>query len=257
MNAFVARYPSGAHAADAAAALERAWAAEARAAGTEDGWGRYLVRYPDGAFAEEARTERDRIAWNATTQANTLDAYQAYLDRYLDGAHVDEANGFVAATHVDTLQPLVVLAGTYQPKSRHVAILARLQTELERGLLTDLKRSFQLRPTMRAVAGDESTLPPEASLQPEMGVGLLVVSVDERIGRPFEPSGSATDLHTTVTLLVPPTPSPVVSQTLTASTPEKVTGTAESTLYTSAVRELGQALRAVGPEIEAFRVPTR
>jgi hypothetical protein len=249
LTAFLARYPNGPHAREAAEALEQSWADEAREAGTEDAWGRYLVRYPDGAHAEEAHAERDRIAWAAATEANTLAAYDTYLDRYLGGAHREEAEAFVASTRVDVLQPVLVLSGTYQPASQHRAILSRLATELEKGLLVELKRNFEIRPTMRAVAGDPA--PPA----PEPGVGLLVVAVEERVGRAFEPSGSATDLSAVVTLVVPPTPTPVVSRKLTASTPEKVMGTAESTLYTSAVKELGATLRGVAPDIEAFRVP--
>ena len=255
LSAFLARYPTGTHAAEAQAALERSWVAEARAAGTEEAWGRYLVRYPDGAHADEAREERDRIAWNATTDANTLAAYETYLDRYLAGSHREEAEAFVAATRVGELQPVLALSGTFQSSSQHVAILARLQTELEKGLLVDLKKSFTIRPTLRVIAVDPGTPPPQQAVPSEPGVGVLLVVVEERKGREFQPSGTATDLHASVKLFVPPTATPVVAETVKASTPERVTGTAESTLYTSAVKAFGATLREVAPRVETFRVP--
>jgi hypothetical protein len=211
------------------------------------------VRYPDGAHAEEAHAERDRIAWEKAAEANTLAAYETYLDRYLGGAHREEAEAFVAATRVEVLQPIVVLAGTFQPAARHKSVLARLATEVEQGLLVELKRNFEIRPTIRVVATDPAASRPDVVA--EMGVGLLVVTIEERVGRAFEPSGSATDLDATVTLITAPTPSPVLSRKVSASTPQKVTGTAESTLYTSAVRELGATLRGVAPDVETFRVP--
>jgi hypothetical protein len=253
LAAYVARHPTGAYAAESSAALERAYVAEARSVGTEAAWGKVLQRYPEGAYAEEARRERDRIAWNTATDAGTLQAYLRYLDDYPVGAHADEATAFVAATHVGMLQPVVVLARSYQPQSAHGGVLAKWQKEIERGMLAELRSDFEIRPTIALLSVDPDSMRGRDAVHSEPGVGVLVVEIEERVGRPFEPAGAATDLLATVELIVPPTASPVVSRKIEASTPERVTGEHVSSLYTSAVREMAASLHTVIPEIAAFR----
>jgi len=255
LAAYGARHPTGPYAAEATAALERAYVAEARAAGTEAAWGKVLQRYPEGAYAEEARTERDRIAWSATTEAGTLQAHLRYLDDYPAGEHADEAMAFVAATRVGMLQPVVVLTRSYQPPSIHRSVLTKWQKEIEKGMLAELRSDFEIRPTLPLLAIEPGAPRGRDAVAAEPGLGVLVVEIEERVGRPFEPSGAATDLRATVELLVPPTRTPVVARTIEASTPERVTGAQVSSLYTSAVQEMAASLHTVVPEVATFREP--
>ncbi len=255
LAAYVVRHPTGAYAQQAREALEQSYVADARAAGTEAAWGKYLQRYPEGASAEEARRERDRIAWDATTGAGTLLAHLRYLDDYPAGEHAEEAMAFVAATRVAMLRPVVVLTRSHQPPGTHRSVLTKWQKVIEKGMLAELRSDFEIQPTVLVLAVEPDAPKGSDAAATEPGVGVLVVEIEERVGRPFEPSGAATDLRATIQLLVPPTATPVVARTVDASTPERVTGEHVSSLYTEAVQEMTGSLHTVGPEIAAFREP--
>jgi hypothetical protein len=257
LTAYVARYPSSEHLAEANALIEQAWVDGARTDDTEQAWSRYLVRYPQGQFVAEARGRVAELAWLRTVETDTRDSYQRYRERFPDSPHDPEAETWLAATRVSELQPVVRLVDTWQDDGMRSTILQRVRTQLERGLLYDLKRDFTIRRTLVDDPGaDAEALPhPQEQWGVEPGVGLLVLEYTEARGRKFDPKGHATDITAELVLYVPATSTPAWTQDLEASTPTKIYGNSESVLHTTAVEELGGLLRGVGFPAEDFEAP--
>lgn len=254
LASFLARYPDSPHEADAEQLLEQLWYDEAKQGGTEVSWGRYLVRYPQGTWAEEAARERERLAWEATVPQDTIQAYLSFVQRYPDGAHAAEARAWLDATRVAKLQPVVVLAGTWQGDRSRATVVQRVRGEVERGLLADLKRFFTVLPVKVVDPRGAPLAHPHEAWGATEGVGLLVLEYTEVAGRTFEPSGHATDITATLRLYAPNTRTPVLDKATTASTPARILGADASSLHTSAVKDLGARLRAYAQEIEGFGI---
>lgn len=257
LSAYVARYPGSSHAAEAEQLVEKLWYDDARNGASEASWGRYLVRYPEGLWADEAKRERERHAWEQTVGLGSRDAYQAFVKRYPDGTHANEGRAFLAAMRVSKIQPVIVLRESWQPERMRATVLSRIRSELELGLFADLKREFVILPTKAVDPRGEALGHPHDEWGATADVGLLVVEYSEVTGRSFQPSGNATDNTAKVELYAPNSKLPIFSQTVTASTPEKITGADSSVLHTSAVRELAGRARALGPEIESNKPANR
>lgn len=77
----------------------RAWTEAAQAA-TREAYEAYLARFPRGAHAEDARralTQLDEAtAWRVAAEQDTASGYQRYLDSHRDGAHAAEARAALA-----------------------------------------------------------------------------------------------------------------------------------------------------------------
>lgn len=257
LSAYLARHPGGPHTVEANERIEKSWADEARAGGTEESWGRYLVRYPQGAWAAEARRERERLAWQTATTGATTASHSAYLRRFPDGAHAGEAEAWLVAAKVTRIQPVIVLTDTWQKDSMRSTVIARVRKELDNGLLGDLRRDFKVLPIKTSDPRGAALPHPQESWGVEPDTALLVVEYKETVGRRFEPDGHANDVHAVVRLYVPPTPNAVLERALDASTPERIYGTDDSVLQTSAVVELSGLLRGLAPDVLAHRRESR
>lgn len=253
LTSYIGRYPRSPHVGEATQRIEELWYGQCKLEGTEAGWARYLSRYPLGKHAVEAQAERDRLAWAATTAAATRYAYRQYLERFPTGLHITEARGWLDQTYVRTLQPVVALFATYQAPGARPALLARIQGELDRGLLDDLKETFTVLPT-RAIDATAGGLPnPNETIGARPDTGILVLEYSEYPGRRFDPAGVATDIAAILRLYTPNTPNPVWSRELSATTPEKVHGTNLSALQAAALQDLSEQLTALNIELAQQR----
>ncbi len=93
------------------ARLDRAFWDETGASGDEAGYRAYLARFPDGLFAEDAADQlalieadkrreaeaEDRAAWDQTRATDTEPSYRAYLRAFPDGVFMEEAQARIAA----------------------------------------------------------------------------------------------------------------------------------------------------------------
>lgn len=251
-SAFASRYPTSAHLAEANTTIEELWYAESKYDATETSWSRYLVRYPEGKHVVEATQERDRLVWTNTVLADTRIAYQRYVDRFPTGAHVTEARLWLAETYVTSVQVVVALIGSWQPADKHEALLGRIKKELDTGFVAELKRDFEVLPTV-TFNGTRGFPHPQDQWGVRPDTGIIVVEYTERKGRKFDPSGNATDIIAVVRLYVPSTKNAVYARELEATTPEKVQGSDLTALNTGAIVDLDQQLRYLEDEIAKNR----
>ena len=56
----------------------------------------YLKRYPNGAHRSEAESKLDDISWAQAKASNSINSVRDYVNRYQHGRHVDEAQGEIA-----------------------------------------------------------------------------------------------------------------------------------------------------------------
>ncbi len=56
----------------------------------------YLKRYPSGAHRSEAESKLDDISWAQAKASNSINSVRDYVNRYQHGRHVDEAQGEIA-----------------------------------------------------------------------------------------------------------------------------------------------------------------
>jgi len=252
---YLTAYPKGVHAADATQSIEDQVVEEARYADSVESWGRYMFRYPEGRYIDEARSKRDERGWEDANQNPSRVAYEAYLTQHPNGEHRQEARDWLASLAIETLQPVLVVGTTWRPTWARRGDRSRLQREFERGLLTDAKTRFQMRPLIveDAVFGDLAHPADRHGREP--GVGLFVVEVSEDVGRTFEPSGHSTKLPTVVSVYVAATDAPLWTYTFTGETPETIYGSTEESLYTEAVEAWGDLLRGIPVPVEQLLTP--
>lgn len=249
LSAYLARYPSSERIGLANDLIEEAWFERAKMEGTEASWGRYVVRYPDGVHLQEAQRERERLAWERTVEQNNREGYERFVMRFADSERLGEAQRWLEASRVSVLQPVVVLGKSWQPKDKRVATAMRIRGEFDRGLLYDLERDFKIKRTIMVDLNGGPAPHPQEAYGVEPDVGLLVLTYTESTGRRFEPSGYATDIAATLQLFAPPTPEPVWSVSLEASTPERAYGSSVDALHLAAVLELAGQLRGFADDL--------
>ncbi|MCA9493428.1 MAG: hypothetical protein KC621_26035 [Myxococcales bacterium] len=248
-TAYLARYGGSPRKAEAEARLEDAVFESARKENTEISWGRYLLRYPEGQHAAEASALRELLGWQVAVQADTPKAYQDFLRRYEGGTHTAEARAWLDATLVTTLQPVIVLRGTWQSDRMRATILKRYQSSFDRLVGGSLKREFKVLPTKTVDLAKTPMAHPHELFPPQPDQGLVVMEITEREGRSFEPSGHATDVEGRISLYAPNTKTPVVDAEVRGSTPEVIHGIDESALHTTAVTS---ACEAAAPSVDAI-----
>lgn len=246
---YLSRYPSSPRKGEAEQRLEDAVFDGARKENTELSWGRYLLRYPEGRHAAEAAALRELLGWQVAVQADTPTGYRDFLRRYEGGTHTAEAHAWLDATLVTTLQPVVVLKGTWQTDRQRATILKRYQAGFDKALQAPLKREFGVQPTKTYDLAKTPMNHPFDLFPPQPDQGLLVLEITEREGRAFEPSGHATDIEGRLSLYAPNTRTPVIDEVVRGSTPEVIHGIDESALHTSAVTDLCETLP---PSVDAI-----
>ena len=250
---YVQAYPEGGHVQDAEHAIEDLVVEEARYADSVESWGRYMFRYPEGRYIQEAREKRDERGWEAAVKGNSKASYETYLRQHPNGEHRQEARNWLSSLAIATLQPVLVVGSTWRPTWAHRSDRARLQRNLQEGLLNDIKSGVPLRSVLV-----EDAVPNEHPADRhgrEPGVGLFVVEVSQDVGRTFEPSGHATTLPTTVSVYVAATDDPLWTWSFEATTPETIYGSTEESLYTEAVEEWGAILRGAPLPLEELVNP--
>jgi len=253
LSQFIARFPNTERAAQAESMMEAAVFDDAQLEGTVASWDGYLLRYPGGSWVAQARSEQEALSWSAAISGNSRAAYEAYLRRFPDTPHATDAAGWLRASRILEVQPVLLMGGTWMPQARHAALVERVKQELSRTLLPALQRTFVVRPlsTMTAVELGEGH--PLDHFGVEDGLGVLVVHYSDGVGRAFEPSGHATDVASDLALYVPTSRVPELTLTLNASTPARTFGETDDALHRAAVAAWGQVLIARLPALQAHK----
>lgn len=257
LSAFLARYPDSAQSEEARLLVEEAWYERAKSEATEAAWSRYLVRYPEGRWITEAQEQRERLAWMTTQAKNTRLAYEQFAMRFPFSEHRDAAMEWLHKSRVSRLQPVVVLDEAAVSEGQRATLVYDVRQEFDDTLVYDLRGDFRMRRTIMVDLKGGPAPHPQKAYGKQDDTGLLVLTYSESPGRRFEPSGRATDIVATLELYVPATTTPVWSERLEATTPERATGATEKALHDAALAELGSRLRGYADGLALERRETR
>jgi len=191
---------SGAHIPEAEAALEELDWSDARAVGTSDAYGSYLLHHPEGGHAMEAAALRDGAIWQKVSEKDSVYSYRRYLDDQRSGHHRDEAEARIEALTFDKAKIAVRARSTW--RGQGAALAANMAHEIRRDWVMRLY-GLGYGTSIAVVTSDLTAVSePEHPLDTwtvEPGTALFVVDLDERRGMRMEPY-YATIIKGTVTL---------------------------------------------------------
>ncbi|MEZ4321988.1 MAG: hypothetical protein R3F61_31240 [Myxococcota bacterium] len=233
---YLGSHSTGPHADEARGRLDEIAWAEADREGTIESYAKYIVRYRNGPHAAEAERKREELFWQKAVASDSPLDYRIYFDKFPKGTHADEARSAVEGFKFSGVAVRLVVRSTQRGDS-----VKTWKSNLDTTLGKWLRDSGFKVDWMDVVDARGKVVDPFADLLVEVPEdhAALVVVLEEKRGRPFNPAGFATDVDAELFVVPPARDKPFLQAKVDATTSPKVVAENELALHLDAQKQLG------------------